>query len=104
MEGMEEGAKAAGSGMMGSMVPWNQIPGFTPGETDVFLRELWPVDFLDQLAPRAAMSVEGVAFQKVSRLDPERLKSKDGVWRPWVENGAVFKARKNLTCLRRLCS
>ena len=87
MEGSTADAQAAGSGLPGSMVPWNQIPRFTPGETDVrtyskklqFLRELWPAEYLDQLAPRAAMAVEGVAFQKVSRLDPGRLKSKDGV-------------------------
>ena len=87
MEGSTADAQAAGSGLPGSMVPWNQIPRFTPGETDVrtyskklqFSRELWPAEYLDQLAPRAAMAVEGVAFQKVSRLDPGRLKSKDGV-------------------------
>ena len=87
MEGSTADAQAAGSGLPGSMVPWTHIPRFTPGETDVrtyskklqFLRELWPAEYLDQLAPRAAMAVEGVAFQKVSRLDPGRLKSKDGV-------------------------
>eukprot|EP00435_Cladocopium_sp_Y103_P026975 s1765_g6.t1 len=86
-ERSDEGAQAAGSGTLGSLVPWNQIPRFVPGETDVqvyskklqFLRELWPTEYLDQLAPRAAMLVDGVGFQKVSRLDPSKLKSKDGV-------------------------
>ena len=82
-----EAAQAAGSGGPLTSVPWSQIPKFIPGETDVkvygrkleFLRELWPADYLDQLAPRAALLVEGVAFQKVSRMDPAKLKSKDGV-------------------------
>eukprot|EP00435_Cladocopium_sp_Y103_P028714 s224_g7.t1 len=85
MEG--EAAQAAGSGVYSTAVPWSQIPKFIPGETDVkvyarkleFLRELWPADALEQLAPRAALLVEGVAFQKVSRMDPTKLKSKDGV-------------------------
>jgi hypothetical protein len=85
MEG--EAAQAAGSGGYPTSVPWNQIPKFIPGETDVkvygrkleFLRELWPADYVEQLAPRAALLVEGVAFQKVSRMDPAKLKSKDGV-------------------------
>ena len=68
-------------------VPWNQIPRFTPGETGMrgytrkleFPRDLWPRDYLDQLAPRAALLIEGAAFQRVSRLDPGKLKSADGV-------------------------
>eukprot|EP00435_Cladocopium_sp_Y103_P012402 s206_g3.t1 len=82
-----EAAQAAASGVFPTAVPWNQIPKFIPGETDVkvyarkleFLRELWPEEALEQLAPRAALLVEGVAFQKVSRMDPLKLKSKDGV-------------------------
>ena len=37
---------------------------------------LWPTEHLSQLAPRAALQVEGVAFQKVARLDGQHL---DGV-------------------------
>eukprot|EP00435_Cladocopium_sp_Y103_P040341 s2377_g11.t1 len=82
-----EAAQAAASGGFPTAVPWNQIPKFIPGETDVkvyarkleFLRELWPDEALEQLAPCAALQVEGVAFQKVSRMDPLKLKSKDGV-------------------------
>ena len=85
MEG--EAAQAAGSGAFPTAVPWGQIPKFVPGETDLrvytrkleFLKELWPSDYLEQLAPRAALLVEGVAFQKISRLDPTKLKQKDGV-------------------------
>ena len=58
-----------------------------PGETDVqvyskkleFLRALWPKEQLEHLGPRAALLVEGIAFQKVSRLDPQKLKEPDGV-------------------------
>jgi hypothetical protein len=44
-----------------------------------FLRSIWPTEHLSQLAPRAALQVEGVAFQKVARLDGQRLRSEDGV-------------------------
>ena len=37
------------------------------------------MEHLSQLAPRAALQVEGVAFQKVARLDGARLRSEDGV-------------------------
>eukprot|EP00435_Cladocopium_sp_Y103_P043158 s236_g12.t1 len=80
-------ASAAGSGAYPSAVPWNQIPKFVPGETDVrtyarkleFLQQLWPKDQLEHLGPRAALAVEGVAVQKVSRLDPAKLREPDGV-------------------------
>ena len=90
MAATREEAQAAGSGAISisnSAVPWHQIPRFEPGVTDVrvysrkleFLRAIWPEDQIEHLAPRAALLVEGVAFQKVSRLDPARLKAKDGV-------------------------
>eukprot|EP00435_Cladocopium_sp_Y103_P014845 s1096_g3.t1 len=80
-------ASAAGSGAYPSAVMWNQIPKFVPGETDVrtyarkleFLQQLWRKDQLEHLGPRAALAVEGVAFQKVSRLDPAKLREPDGV-------------------------
>eukprot|EP00435_Cladocopium_sp_Y103_P014094 s696_g3.t1 len=83
----EEAAQAAGSGAYNTAVPWNQIPKFVPGETDLrtytrkleFLRSLWPKEQLEHLGPRAALAVEGVAFQKVSRLDPSKLREPDGV-------------------------
>ena len=83
----EEGAQSVGSGTFSTSVPWNQIPRFTPGETDLrvytrkleFLRELWPKEYLEYLAPRAALQVEGAAFQRVSRLDASKLKGPDGV-------------------------
>ena len=84
---MTEDAQAAGSGTFQSSVPWNQIPKFTPGETDMkvyskklqFLKAMWPEEHIAALAPRAALMVEGVAFQKVSKLDPAKLKSEQGV-------------------------
>eukprot|EP00435_Cladocopium_sp_Y103_P051035 s2024_g15.t1 len=82
-----ESAQAAGSLAAATNVPWNQIPKFIPGETDMrvysrkleFLQALWPKDQLEHLGPRAALLVEGVAFQKVSRLDPAKLREANGV-------------------------
>ena len=72
-----------------SHLPWTQIPAFRPGETDTheysrkleFLAGLWPAENLSLLAPRAAMMCEGSAFQRVMRVDPQKLKtnSLDGV-------------------------
>ena len=64
--------------------PWNSIPRFIPGTTNVqeytaklrFLASLWPKEHLEQLAPRAALLVEGSAFKKISKLDPEKLRVK----------------------------
>ena len=82
-------AEAAGSsgGLPSSSLPWHQIPKFEPGITDVrtyarkleFLRDLWPPEHIEHLAPRAALMVEGVAFQKVARLQASKLKPRDGV-------------------------
>ena len=44
-----------------------------------FLKELWPEEHLPLLAPRAALPIEGSAFQKVSRIDASKLRSADGV-------------------------
>ena len=68
-------------------LPWQQIPRFTPGTTNVdeyvqrlkFIKELWPEDQLHLLGPRAALQVEGSAFQKISRIAPEKLRQADGV-------------------------
>ena len=70
-----------------SHLPWQQIPKFAPGTTNVdeyvsrmkFLKELWPEEQLHLLGPRAALQVEGSAFQKISRLSPEKLRQPDGV-------------------------
>ena len=81
-------AGAAANGQSGlNSLPWQQIPRFVPGTTSVdeycqrlrFLKELWPPEFLQYLAPRAALLVEGSAFQKVSRISPEKLKGEDGI-------------------------
>ena len=69
----------------GPQPPWNSIPKFVPGSTNVqeyvqklkFLASLWPKEHLEQLAPRAALLVEGSAFKKVARLDPEKLRVKN---------------------------
>ena len=72
-----------------SQLPWQSIPRFTPGVTNVqeytrklkFLASIWPPEHLELLAPRAALQVEGSAFTLVSRLDGAKLrvKSLDGV-------------------------
>lgn len=66
-----------------SQLPWQAIPRFVPGTTNVqdytkkmrFLAAMWPQEHLHLLAPRAAMMVEGSAFSLVSRLDGEKLKT-----------------------------
>ena len=65
-----------------SQLPWNMIPAFKPGETEIneytkkmeFLAGLWPREHLAHLAPRAAMLCEGSAFKRIMRLDPAKLK------------------------------
>ena len=80
-------AEATSSDATGGIpqLPWSSIPKFTPGVTNVqeytqklkFLAAMWPTDFLDQLAPRAALLVEGTAFRKVARIDAAKLKVKN---------------------------
>ena len=72
-----------------TQLPWSQIPKFVPGVTNVqeytqklkFLASLWPVEYLDQLAPRAALLIKGTAFRKIARISPAKLKVKstDGI-------------------------
>ena len=77
-----EGAASASSNSL-SHLPWSQVPGFKPGETDLtewtkkveFLAQLRPSEHLHLLAPRIALQCEGSAFQRVSRLDPKVLRS-----------------------------
>ena len=74
------------TGSLGHL-PWQQVPKFTPGVTNVdeysqrnrFLKELWPADQVQHLAPRAALMVEGAAFHKISRIAPDKLRSANGV-------------------------
>ena len=54
-------------------LPWSSIPKFTPGVTNV--QEYTQKLKFDQLAPRAALLVEGTAFRK-ARLDASKLKVK----------------------------
>jgi len=80
-------APPAGSVLPAGQQPWQQIPSFDPQTTDIqvyarklqFLRDIWPQEHLAQLAPRAALQVQGVAFQKVARLDTEKLRGESGV-------------------------
>eukprot|EP00435_Cladocopium_sp_Y103_P033530 s374_g8.t1 len=81
-------AEAAGAGTLpASQLPWQQIPAFDPATTDLqvysrklqFLKEIWPAEHIAQLAPRAALQVQGVAFAKVARLDAGKLRSESGV-------------------------
>eukprot|EP00435_Cladocopium_sp_Y103_P017306 s4178_g4.t1 len=68
-----------------SHLPWHLIPSFEPGESDLteytkrleFLAGIWPVEHLNQLAPRAALQCKGSAFQKVVRIQPDKLKVND---------------------------
>ena len=89
MSGEGEASGSQGPSGSASFLPWHLIPSFDPGETDLsdytrrleFLAGIWPADQLQHLAPRAALMCKGSAFQKVLRLDPEKLKVKtpDGV-------------------------
>ena len=84
----DEGPTAAGGSAAGyGHLPWQQIPKFVPGTTNLddytqrlkFIKELWPADSIQHLGPRAALQVEGSAFQKISRIAPEKLRSEEGV-------------------------
>ena len=44
-----------------------------------FLHQIWPPEHVEHLAPRAALLIEGSAFQKISRVDATKLRSADGV-------------------------
>ena len=69
-----------------SQLPWQTIPRFVPGSTDMteytkkveFLQRVWPPEHLALLAPRMALLCEGTAFKKVSILDPAKLRASDG--------------------------
>ena len=82
-----EAADPPSSGIPPSSLPWGQIPRFDPATTDLrvytqklqFLHQVWPAEYIEHLAPRAALLVEGAAFQKLARLDAQKLRSADGV-------------------------
>ena len=65
-----------------SHLPWAMIPAFRPGITEIneyskkleFLSKLWPQEHLSHLGARTAMLCEGSAFQKIMRLDPEKIR------------------------------
>jgi hypothetical protein len=68
-------------------LPWGQIPRFDPSTTDLrvysqkiqLLHSIWPEEHVVHLAPRAALLIEGAAFQKITRLESSKLRSKNGV-------------------------
>ena len=82
-----EAADPPSLGIPPSSLPWGQIPRFDPSTTDLrvytqklqFLHQVWPTEYIEHLAPRAALLVEGAAFQKLARLDAQKLRSADGV-------------------------
>ncbi|CAE7321264.1 unnamed protein product [Symbiodinium sp. CCMP2592] len=65
--------------------PWQAIPRFTPGSTDVseysqkvkFLAAIWPREHLSLLGPRMALLCEGTAFKKIPQLPPQKLQAND---------------------------
>ena len=83
----QAGDPAGGAQGSQTSLPWGQIPKFDPNVTDLrvyeqkmkFLHAIWPPEHIELLAPRAALQIEGAAFQKVARLDPAKLRTKDGV-------------------------
>ena len=86
-KGPQDGQSFAGGQGGLSHLPWQQVPKFIPGQTNIdeytqrlkFLRELWPAEHISHLGPRAALMIEGSAFHRISRISPEKLKSADGV-------------------------
>ena len=86
-DGATEGSGTQSAPLTGSAshLPWHLIPSFEPGEIDLtgytrrlaFLAGIWPVEHLNQLAPRAALQCKGSALQKVVRLQSEKLKVND---------------------------
>ena len=83
-----DSSQGAGSGGGNNNLPWHLVPTFEPGD-DIneytrrleFLANIWPTEHLAQLAPRACLQAKGAAFQKLVRLDPNKLKvqSLDGI-------------------------
>ena len=82
-----EAADQQAAGIPPSSLPWGQIPRFDPATTDLrvysqkleFLHQIWPREHLEHLAPRAALLIEGAAFQKVARIEAAKLRTPDGV-------------------------
>ena len=80
-----EGTTSSAPSEPSYQLPWNAIPRFIPGTTDVteyskklqFLAAMWPKESISLLAPRAALLCEGTSFKKVSKLPADKLKSND---------------------------
>ena len=92
-------------------LPWSSVPKFVPGTTNVqeytqklkFLAAMWPDGYLNQLAPRAALLVEGTAFRKVARLDPAKLRVLPCLSVPLVDLGAPRNWKKGMNTSRKPC-
>ena len=107
--GGEGGDAAQGStgGGLGHL-PWQQIPKFVPGVTNVdeyvqrlkFLKELWPAEHIHLLGPRAALQVEGSAFGSLPRNFAKETESSCW-WSRWVVLGAALRQRRSTTSLNR---
>ena len=110
----QESSASTGGGLSSSSLshlPWQMIPVFRPGETDIneytkrleFIADLWPVEHLAHLAPRAAMLCEGGAFKRLMRLDAHKLKvnSLDGIKLLITTLGGVWGKAKHEEKLER---
>ena len=67
-----------------TQLPWQAIPRFIPGQTDVseyakkaqFLAAIWPKEHLHLLG-RMALLAEGTAFKQLTRIAPSKLQAED---------------------------
>ena len=104
-DGSESGHEAvpsrSGGGLPASQLPWAQILSFVAGEMDLddyakklsFLAGIWPEEHISHLAPRAALQCDAVSFKKISRINPEELKSSRGGSNPFslgIAVGSLF--------------
>ena len=72
----------------GSQLPWHLIPHFSPGETDLteyarrleFLAGIWPSEYLNQLAPRAAFAVQRISLSKGRTFGPCEVEGEQLRW------------------------
>ena len=70
-----------------SQLPWQQIPKFEAGVTDLndytkkleFLHSIWPAEHVQHLAPRAVLNLDPISFKKVSNIGASKLKTEEGV-------------------------
>ena len=81
------GEEGLSSSLPAGQLPWQQIPRFEAGVTDVgdyskklsFIHSIWPDEHLCHLAPRAALLCDPISFKKITSIGGKRLKEKDGI-------------------------